>query len=88
MNRFMECFDTKAMSPVYDSRPAATMAVGLPCDELCRGMYRARELRNTHLKALMSRRLVDPARRFVRDTGNAFSDWVEGLHRGPFTSTI
>jgi hypothetical protein len=87
MDRIIECCDTKAMSPVYDSRPAI-MAAGLPCDELCRGMSRARELRRTHLKALMSRRVADPARRFARDAGNALSGWVEGLHRGPFTSAI
>ena len=58
MNSYPECCDTKAMSPAYDSGPAAAMAAGLPCDELCRSMYRARTLRNAHLNMLVKRRLV------------------------------
>lgn len=87
MNGIMEDRDTKAMSPVYDFTHPAVMAAGLPYDELCRGVYRARELRGARLKALTSR-LTDPPGRIAGRTGAALARWIEGLHRGPFTSTV
>ena len=86
MSRFFEDRDTKAMSPVYDVRPA-TMAAGLPCDELCRSLYRAREMRRASLRGVVSHAAV-PAGRLAGEFADAFSRWVDGLHRGPFTSTI
>ena len=46
---------TQARSPVYGGRPATLMAAGLPVDELCWGIERARTLRRTHFKAIFDR---------------------------------
>ena len=55
MSSEFEIYDTKAMAPVYGGRPATILATGLPCDELCRGLNRARALRKAHFKACISR---------------------------------
>lgn len=86
MSRLLECGDTKAMSPVYDDRPAS-LAARLPHEEPCRSVNRARTMRRAALKDPAGE-LTDSSGRIARNLAEAFCRWVEGLHRGPFTSTI
>lgn len=84
----LEKRDLDSLSPVYERRSPAILAAGLPFDELCRGMHDARALRRGYFEAFVSRRLVGPARKLARSTGDGFTRWSDNLHRSPFTSVI
>ena len=86
MSRLLECGDTKAMSPVYDDRPAA-LAARLSHEKPCRSVNRACAMRRASLRDLAGE-LTDSSGRTARNLAHAFCRWVEGLHRGPFSSTI
>jgi hypothetical protein len=88
MNGELNRRDLESMSPVYERRSHAILTAGLPCDELCRGMHRARELRRRYFKTIVDRRFASPARRLGRSAGHRFAKWTDGLHRSPFTSLI
>ena len=77
-----------SMSPVYTGRPAATMAVGLPVDEMCRGMSHARALRKAYFETLVDSRIAAPARKIAMSAKSEIAGWADNLHRGPFTSVI
>ena len=54
MNKFQEAGGRSPISHAYKGRTAPIMACGLPCDEMCRGLHRARALRNAWLMAYIA----------------------------------